>query len=130
MGLEDKGQWTELTQEERERRATVPLLRRLVSERHRQEQQRSEADARARRLQQEVGNLDAYNMESLQAESEALDFRTEVPLHRSAVSVHRRTSSSPHIQEDKTALPPPIQGVILQEQPSPVHKDALWPRPV
>jgi hypothetical protein len=51
MGLEDEGQRTELTPEERERRATVPLLRRLVSERHRQEQQRSEADTRARQLQ-------------------------------------------------------------------------------
>jgi hypothetical protein len=50
MGLEDEGQRTELTREERERRATVPLHRRLVSERHRQEQQRIEADARARRL--------------------------------------------------------------------------------
>jgi hypothetical protein len=91
MGLEDEGQRTELTREERERRATVPLLRCLVSERHRQEQQRSEADARTRR----------------QAESEALDLRTEVPLHRSAVSVHQRMSSSLYI-EDKTALPPPI----------------------
>jgi hypothetical protein len=50
MGLEDEGQRTELTREERERRATVPLLRRLVFERHRQEQQRSKADARTRRL--------------------------------------------------------------------------------
>jgi hypothetical protein len=109
MGLEDEGQRTELTREERERRATVPLLCRLVSEQHRQEQQRIEADARSRRLPQEMRqDLDAYNMENLQAESEALDLRTEVPLHRSAVSVHRRTSSSLHIQEDKTALPPPI----------------------
>jgi hypothetical protein len=108
MGLEDKGQRTELTREERERRATVPLLRRLVSERHRQEQQRIEADARARRLRQEVDKLDAYNMERLQVESEALDLRTEVPLHRSAVPMHRRTSSSIHIQEDKTAPLPPI----------------------
>jgi hypothetical protein len=65
MGLEDKGQRTELTREERERRARVPLLRRLVSERHQQEQQRIEADARARRLRQEVDQLDAYNMERL-----------------------------------------------------------------
>jgi hypothetical protein len=130
MGLEDKGQRTELTQEERERRATVPLLRCLVSEQHRQEQQRIKADARARRLRQEVGNLNAYNMESLLAESKALDLRTEVPLQRSAVSVHRRTSSSLHIQEDKTALPPPIRGVLLEERPRPVQKDALWPRPV
>jgi hypothetical protein len=130
MGLEDEGQGTELTQEEKERRATVPLLGRLVSERHRQEQQRIEADARAQWLRQEVGNLNAYNMESLQAESEALDLRTEVPLHLSEVSVHRRTSSSLHIQEDKTALPQPIGGVLLKERPRPVQKDALWPRPV
>jgi hypothetical protein len=56
--------------------------------------------------------------------------RTEVPLHRSAVSVHRRMSSSHHIQEDKTALPPPIQVVILEARPLPVHRDALCPRPV
>jgi hypothetical protein len=36
MASEDKGQRTELTREERERRATIPLLRRLVSERHHQ----------------------------------------------------------------------------------------------
>jgi hypothetical protein len=130
MGLEDEGQRTELNREERERRATFPLLCRLVSERHRQEQQRIEANARARRLQQKVGNLNAYNMKSLQAESEALDLRTEVPLPRSTVSVHRRTSSSLHIQEDKTALLPPNRGVILEERPQPAQKEALWPRPV
>jgi hypothetical protein len=131
MGLEDEGQRTELTREERERRATVPLLRRLVSEQHRQEQQRIEADARTRWLPQEMQqDLDAYNMENLQAESEALDLRTEVSLHRSAVSVHRRTSSSLHIQEDKTVLPPPIRGVILEGRPQPAQKEALWPRPV
>jgi hypothetical protein len=91
----------------------VPLLRRLVSERHRQEQQRNEADARARRLQQEVDKLYAYNMERLQVESEALDLRMEVPLHW-------RTSSSIHIQEDKTAPLPPIRGVLLEERPRPV----------
>jgi hypothetical protein len=99
MGLEDKGQKTELTREERERRATVPLLPRLVSERHRQEQQRSEANARARRLQQDVDKLDAYNMERLQVESEALDLRMEI-------SPHQRMSSSPI--SSKTAPPPPI----------------------
>jgi hypothetical protein len=115
MGLEDKGQRTELAREERERRATVPLLRRLVSE---QEQQRTKANARAQLLRQEVDKLDAYNMERLQVEPEALDLRTEVPLHRSAVSVHWRTSSSLHIQEDKRApLPPPIEGVLLEERP-------------
>jgi hypothetical protein len=102
MGLEDEGQRTELTQEERERRATVPLLRLLVSERHRQEQQRSEADARAQRLRQEVDELDTYNMECLQFESEALDLRMEV-------SPHRKTSSSIHIQKDKTAPLLPIR---------------------
>jgi hypothetical protein len=90
MGLEDEGQRTELTREEGERRATVLLLCRLVSERHRQEQQRSEADARARRLRQEVDELYAYNME---------------------ISPHRRTSSSPI--SSKTAPPPPI-GVLLE----------------
>jgi hypothetical protein len=60
MGLEEEGQRTELTREERERRATVPLLCCLVSEQHRQEQQRSEADARTRRLRQEMRqDLDA-----------------------------------------------------------------------
>jgi hypothetical protein len=108
--LEDEGQRTELTQEERERRAKVPLLSCLVA----QEQLRSEADARTRRLRQEMRqDLDAYNMESLQAELEALDLRTEVPLHRSAVTVHQRMSSSLYI-EDKTSLPPHIQGIILE----------------
>jgi hypothetical protein len=128
MGMEDEGQRTELTQEERERRAKVPLLCRLVA----QEQLRSEADARTRRLRQEMRqDLDAYNMESLQAESEALDLRTEVPLHRSAVSVHQRMSSSLYI-EDKTALPPPIQGVILETRSPPAERNAItpWPRPV
>jgi hypothetical protein len=74
-------------------------------------------------------DLNAYNMESLQAESEALDLRTEVPLHRSAVSVHRRMSSSLYI-EDKTALPPPIQGVILDTRSPLAQRDAIWPRPV
>jgi hypothetical protein len=55
--------------------------------------------------------------------------RTEVPLHRSAVSVHQRMSSSLYI-EDKTALPPPIQGVVLEARSPPAHRDALWPRPV
>jgi hypothetical protein len=120
MGLEEEGQRRELTREERERRATVPLLRCLVSEQHRQEHQRIEADARARRLQQEMDKLDAYNMERLQVESEALDLRTEVPLPRSAVPVHRRTSSSIHNQEDKMEPPPPIRGVLLEGRPRPV----------
>jgi hypothetical protein len=57
--------------------------------------------------------------------------RTEVPLHRSAVSVHQRMSSSLYI-EDKTALPPPIQGVILEARSPPAERNALtpWPRPV
>jgi hypothetical protein len=99
MGLEDEGQRTELTQEERERRATIPLLRRLVSEQHRQEQQRSKADTR-----QEVDELDVYNMERLQVESEALALRMDI-------SLHQRTSSSPILS--KTA-PPPVQ-VLLEE---------------
>jgi hypothetical protein len=47
------------------------------------------SDARTKRLRQQMRqDLDAYNMRSLQTESEALDLRTEAPLHRSAVSVH------------------------------------------
>jgi hypothetical protein len=42
----------------------------------------SEADARARRLQQEVDELDAYNMERLQVESEALDLMMEISPHQ------------------------------------------------
>jgi hypothetical protein len=45
MASEDEGQRTELTCEERERRATIPLLRRMVSERHHQQHQRCESDA-------------------------------------------------------------------------------------
>jgi hypothetical protein len=47
MASEDEGQRTELTRQERERRATIPLLRRLVSEQHHQQHQRCEADARS-----------------------------------------------------------------------------------
>jgi hypothetical protein len=45
--------------------------------------------------------------------------------------VHRRMSSSLYI-EDKTALPPPIQGVILKTRSPPAQRDALtpWPQPV
>jgi hypothetical protein len=68
-------------------------------------------------LQQEVDELDAYNMERLQVESEALDLRMEV-------SPHRRMSSSPI--SSKTAPLPPIR-VLLEEQPRPVqdHLDSL-----
>jgi hypothetical protein len=129
MGLEDEDQRTELTQEERERRVKAPLLCCLVA----QERLRSEADARTRRLRQEMRqDLDAYNMRSLQTESEALDLGTEVPLHRSAVSVHQRMSSSLYI-EDKTALPPPMQGVILEARSPPAERRSAltpWPRPV
>jgi hypothetical protein len=110
MGLEDEGQRTELTREERERRATVPLLRRLVSERHRQEQQRSEADTRAQQLRQEVDALDVYNMERLQVESEALDLRMDI-------SPHRRTSSFPISSKTAPLLP---TRVLLEERPRPV----------
>jgi hypothetical protein len=76
-------------------------------------------------------DLDAYNMRSLQTESEALDLRTEVPLHRSAVSVHRRMGSTLYI-EDKTTLPPPLQGVLLETRSPPAEKRSAltpWPRP-
>jgi hypothetical protein len=102
MGLEDEGQRMELTREEREWRATIPLLRRLVSERHRAEQQRSKADSRARRLQQEVDELDVYNMEPLQVESEALDLRMDI-------SPHQRMSSSPLLPK---TVPPPVRVIL------------------
>jgi hypothetical protein len=113
MGLENEGQRTELTREERERRATIPLLRRLLSERHRHEQQRSKADTRAR---QEVDELDVYNMERLQVKLEALDLRMDI-------SPHQRMSSS--LLLPKTA-PPPVR-VLLEERPRPVrnHLDSL-----
>jgi hypothetical protein len=129
MGLEDEDQGTEITQEERVRRAKAPLLCCLVT----QEQVRIEADARTKRLRQEMRqDLDAYNMRGLQTESEALNLRTEAPLHRSAVSVHRRMGSTLYI-EDKTMLPPPLQEVILETQSPPVEKRSAltpWPRPV
>jgi hypothetical protein len=80
MASEDEGQRTELIREERERRATIPLLRRLVSEQHHQQHQRSEAVARVQRLRQEVDKLNFYNMEGLHVESEALDLRVNSPL--------------------------------------------------
>jgi hypothetical protein len=115
MGLEDGGQRTELIREERERRATIPLLRRLVSEQHHQQQQRSEANTRARRLRQEVDELDVYNIERLQVKSEALDLRM-------VISPHLRMSSSPLLP--KTA--PPVR-FLLEERPRPVqdHLDSL-----
>jgi hypothetical protein len=67
-----------------------------VSERHHQQQQTSEADARARQLRQEVDELDVYNMDRLQVESEALDLRMDI-------SPHLRKSSSPLLP--KTAPP-------------------------
>jgi hypothetical protein len=108
-------QLTELTREERERRAKIPLLRRLMSERHHQQQQRSEADARARRLRQEVDKLDVYNMDPLQVESEALDLRMDI-------SPHLRTSSSPLLPK----MAQPVR-VLLEERPRPVrdHLDSL-----
>jgi hypothetical protein len=128
MGLEDKDPRSELAQEESARRAKAPLLRCLVA----QEQARIEANARTKRLRQDMRqDLDAYNMRGLQTESEALDLRTEDPLHRSAVSVHRRMGSNLYI-EDKTRRPPPLQGVILETRSPPAEKKSAlnpWPRP-
>jgi hypothetical protein len=102
----------ELTREERERRATIPLLRRLVFKRHRQEQQRSEANTRARQLLQEVDELDVYNMERLQVELEALDLRMEI-------SPHQRTSSSPISSKSPTrgATPTSLRSSRLSYYP-------------
>jgi hypothetical protein len=129
MGLEDEDPRSELAQEERARRAKAPLLRCLVA----QEQARIETDARTKRLRQDMRqDLEAYNMRGLQTDSEALDLRTEAPLHRSAVSVHRRMGSNLHI-EDKTVPPPPLQGVVLEAWTPPAEKKSAltpWPRPV
>jgi hypothetical protein len=65
MASEEEGQRTELTREEWERRATIPLLCCKVSEQHHQQHQRCEADARVQRLRQEVDELDVYNMDHL-----------------------------------------------------------------
>jgi hypothetical protein len=108
MGLEDEGQRTELTRDERQRRATIPLLHRLVSERHHQQQQRSEADAQARRLRQEVDELVVYNMDCLQVESEALDLRMDI-------SPHLRMSSSPLLPKTAPPAGPPPVRVLLEE---------------
>jgi hypothetical protein len=74
MGSEDE---TELTREERERRATLPLIRRLMSERHHQQHQRCKSNAQIQRLQQEVDELDVSNVQRLQVEAEALDLRVD-----------------------------------------------------
>jgi hypothetical protein len=109
MASEDKGQRTELTREERERRATIPLLRRLVSEQHHQQHQRCESDARIQRLQQEVDELDVSNVQHLQGEAEALDLR---------VSGHPPPSAAA-----RTAL---LASPLLVR----VHLEARQPRPV
>jgi hypothetical protein len=64
-----------------------------------------------------VDELDAYNMERLQVELEALDLRMEI-------SPHQGTSSSSI--SSKTAPPPPIR-VLLEERPRLVrdHLDSL-----
>jgi hypothetical protein len=120
MGSEDKGQRTELTREERERRATISLLLRLVSEPHHQQQQRSEDNARAQRLQQEVDELNVYNMDRLHVESEALDLRM-------SSSPHLRMSSSPLLPKTAPPAGPPPVRVLLEAQPGPVrdHLDSL-----
>jgi hypothetical protein len=54
---------------------TIPLLQRLLSERHHQQHQRCESDARIQLLQQEVDELDVSNVQRQQVEAEALDLR-------------------------------------------------------
>ena len=121
MGLGDEDPRSELAQEERARRTKAPLLRCLVA----QEQVRIEADARTKRLRQEMRqDLAAYNLKGLQTESEALDLRTEAPLHRSAVSVHQRIVN--HLDsKDKTAPPPPSQKVVLETRTPPTEKKSV-----
>jgi hypothetical protein len=113
MASEDEGQRTELTPEERERRATIPLLRRLVSERHHQQHQRCEASARVQQLRQEVDKLDVYNMDCLHVESEALDLRV--------------SSSLLLPKTAPPAGPPPVRVLLEARQTQPVrdHLDSL-----
>jgi TPP-dependent pyruvate/acetoin dehydrogenase alpha subunit len=113
MGSEDESQRTELTREEWERRATIPLLRRLVSKQHHQQQQRSQADAQARRLRQEVDELDVYNMDRLHVELEAMDLRMDI-------SPHLRMSSSPLLPKTAPPAGPPPVRVLLKARPQPV----------
>jgi hypothetical protein len=84
IGLEDKRGRTELTHEERKRRATIPLLRQLVSQQHHQQHQRCETNARIHRLQQEVDELNVSNVQRLQVEAEAMDLRVDGHLLLSA----------------------------------------------
>jgi hypothetical protein len=113
MASEDEGQRTELTRKERERRATIPLLRRLVSERHHQQHQRCEANAQVQRLRQEVDELNVYNMDCLQVESEALDLRV--------------SGSPPLPKTAPPAGPPPVRVLLEALQPHPVrdHLDSF-----
>jgi hypothetical protein len=85
MASEDEGQRTELTRKERERRATIPLLRRLVSERHHQQHQRCDSHAWIQRLQQEVDEFDVSNVQRLQVEAEALDLRVSGEVERPTI---------------------------------------------
>jgi hypothetical protein len=79
MASEDKGQRTELTGEERESRAMIPLLRQLVSKGHHLQRQGCKSDARIQGLQQEVDKLNVSNVQRLQVEEEALDLRVGGP---------------------------------------------------
>jgi hypothetical protein len=88
-----------------------------VSEQHHQQQQRSEADARARRLQQEVDELDGYNMDCLHVELEALDLRMDI-------SPHLRMSSSLLLPEKAPLAGPPPVRVLLEARPD--QFEIIW----
>jgi hypothetical protein len=74
MGSEDE---TELTHEEQERRMTLPLIKRLMSEQHHQRHKLCESNAPIQQLQQEVDELYVSNVQRLQVEAEALDLRAD-----------------------------------------------------
>jgi hypothetical protein len=84
-----------------------------VSERHHQQHQRCEADARVQQLRQEVDKLDVFNMERLHVESEALDLRVSGP--------------PPLSKTTPPAGPPPVQVLLEARQPRQVrdHLDSL-----
>jgi hypothetical protein len=113
MGLEDK---TELTRKEWETRATLPIIRRLISEQHHQQHQRCESNARIQQLQQEVDELDVSNVQRLQVEAEALDLRVDghAPLSAAARKVLR-------------ASPLPVRDHLDAQRGQPVrdHLDSL-----
>jgi hypothetical protein len=112
MASEDKGQRTELTREERESRAMIPLLRQLVSKGHHLQRQGCKSDARIQGLQQEVDKLNVSNVQRLQVEEEALDLR---------VGGHPPLSAAARAALLESPLP--VRAYLEAQQPRPVRDD-------